>query len=244
MATYCSLGVFLLSAAACTANQIIERDYDQLMERTLNRPIPSGQISVRNALIIYILLFISGIVILFSFSLEAAILGVVSNIWYLGIYTLLKRKTPFATIPGAIVGALPFLIGWISAGGSLLNPNVIIIAFYLYMWQIPHFWLLMIIYGDDYEKAGFPSLQRVFNNRMLRLWTFMWILAAIIISLTLPYFKVVSSIFPSIFIFVLGIFMIFISAKLLIVGTSKSMKILFHLINGYMIGSVVLLILK
>lgn len=242
LAFYCSLGVFLLSGAACTINQVMEKNYDRIMERTRNRPLPSGQISSRNALIIAMILFLGGMAILYDISAIAALLGLLSNIWYLGIYTLLKRKTAFATIPGAITGILPFLIGWVCAGGNLLAPNVILISFYLYLWQIPHFWSLMMVYGDDYEKAGFPTLQRIFSPASLRLWTFIWVVAAICISLLLVYFKVVAGTPATLMLALLSLSMMISSALLLFKGQQRQIKILFHLINVYMLANVMFVV--
>jgi hypothetical protein len=86
-------------------------------------------------------------------------------LWYNGVYTFLKRKSPFAAIPGAVIGAIPPAIGWICGKGALsFDPQILALSFFFFIWQVPHFWLLLLNFGRDYEKAGFPSLTRIFNS--------------------------------------------------------------------------------
>ncbi|MHC1774710.1 MAG: protoheme IX farnesyltransferase [Lentimicrobium sp.] len=186
---YSFTGVFLLASGASALNQVQEYKTDLLMPRTRNRPIPSGRISLTGAWIFIILFSLSGLFILYHFSgFMAFLLGVLNFIWYNGIYTPLKRTTAFAVVPGSVVGALPPLIGWVAAGGSLLNPVAVALGFFFFIGQIPHFWLLLLRFGKEYEMAGLKSLTTHFNNVQIRRLTFVWIAATAVVAFMLPGF--------------------------------------------------------
>ena len=89
--------------------------------------------------------------------------------WYNAVYTPLKKVFSLAIIPGSLVGALPPLAGWVAAGGDILDPKIILISSFFFVWQIPHFWILLLIYGKDYDKGGFPTLTNVFSERQLKI---------------------------------------------------------------------------
>lgn len=180
------IGVLLLACGSAALNHYQERNTDALMSRTKNRPLPSGRITPANALEISILLILAGTVLLFvAGNLLSAIFGIINLIWYNGIYTPLKRKTSLAIIPGSLVGAIPPIIGWTSAGGDLMNSQILMIAFFFFIWQIPHFWLLLLVLDEDYKKAGLPTLTSLFSKDQLARVTFIWILATAISSLFL-----------------------------------------------------------
>jgi protoheme IX farnesyltransferase len=186
--------VFLLACGACALNQYQEKEIDSLMERTKDRPLPSGKLNPVSALFIALGLISAGSIILFHGApLMAGFLGLFAIFWYNGIYTYLKQKTAFAVIPGALVGAIPPVLGWVSRGGNILNPQILVIAFLFFIWQIPHFWLLLLDFGKEYEKAGLPSLTRIFTPAQLRRITLTWILATAVACLMLPLFGLVTS---------------------------------------------------
>ncbi len=120
-------------------------------------------------------------------------LGVVCVLWYNGLYTYLKRWTPFAVIPGSVIGAIPPMIGWTAAGGYLTHPAIISLAMFFFVWQVPHFWLLLRKYGKEYEGARLSSLTQVFSEEQLTRLTFVWTVAAAVTCLTLPVFGAVYS---------------------------------------------------
>jgi protoheme IX farnesyltransferase len=105
----------------------------------------------------------------------------------------LKRRTAFAVIPGAVIGAIPPAVGWVAGNGTLLSSELLIIAFFFFIWQVPHFWLLLLKYGDDYDKAGYPSLTKLFSHNQIRRITFIWILATAVTSLLLAFYGIISS---------------------------------------------------
>ncbi len=181
------IGVFLLASGASALNQIQEYKLDLLMPRTRNRPIPSGRISLSGAWLFTIIFSLSGLFILFWFSgYMAFFLGLLNIFWYNGIYTPLKRITAFAVVPGSVVGALPPLIGWVAAGGLILDPVSIALGFFFFIGQIPHFWLLLLRFGHEYEMAGFKSLTTKFTNVQIRRLTFVWIAATAVTAFMLP----------------------------------------------------------
>jgi protoheme IX farnesyltransferase len=189
-----TIGIFLLACGSSAINHFQEREQDARMERTRNRPIPSGRISPAGALIIAFILSAGGAVVLYSGAgILGMQLGLLALIWYNVIYTPLKKKTAFAVIPGAVIGSIPPLVGWVAAGGQLSDPRAIFMAFFFFIWQVPHFWLLMLKYGEEYTKAGFPSITRVYSTRQIRNITFVWILATAVSALMLPVFDVVES---------------------------------------------------
>jgi protoheme IX farnesyltransferase len=123
----------------------------------------------------------------------ASVLGVLALFWYNGVYTYLKKKTAFAAVPGAAVGMVSPAIGWVSAGGDLFDPRIAAVCFIFFMWQIPHFWLLLLNHGKEYEQAGLPSLTRVMSKPQIGRVTFAWIVAAAIAGLSLPLYGSIRS---------------------------------------------------
>lgn len=152
------VGGFLLSGASVTINQVIEKDYDKLMTRTMNRPLPTVRVSVQEAIIFSIVCFVLSIAILAACSnLLTVALSVVSMILYCFVYTPLKRVGAIAVFVGAIPGALPPLLGWVAATGKISYEALLIFGIQ-FIWQFPHFWAIAWVADDDYKKAGFKLL--------------------------------------------------------------------------------------
>jgi protoheme IX farnesyltransferase len=160
------------------------------MNRTHNRPIPDRKINIKHATVFLLINLIAGIVILLSAgNLKAAMIGLITIIWYNVIYTYSKRITAFAVVPGAVTGALPPLIGWVAAGGGVWDKPIFFLEFLFFTGQIPHFWLLILKYGEEYKKAGIPSLTDIFNQIQINRLTFTWVLTSVIAALFLCYFE-------------------------------------------------------
>lgn len=211
-----ALGILLLACGSAAINHFQERKTDLLMERTKSRPIPSGKISSTSVLYISLILVISGSVLLFVGSgILALALGLLNLIWYNGIYTPLKKITPLAIIPGSLVGAIPPVVGWVAGGGYILDPQIILIAFFFFIWQIPHFWLLLMVLDKDYQKAGFPTLTQVFNQQQLGRITFIWIIATGVTGLLLPLFQISHNQFVSYSLFIAALLLAYKSINLL-----------------------------
>ena len=153
-----SLGGLLITGASNTLNQLLEKDYDALMNRTANRPFPMNQVSVTGALLFALILLVAGVSLLgYFFNLPAALLGIIGLLLYAFVYTPMKRMTPLSVFVGAIPGSLPPLIGWVAATGSLGTTAWILFAFQ-FLWQFPHFWAIAWLLDEDYRKAGFKML--------------------------------------------------------------------------------------
>lgn len=232
-----TLGVFVLASGSAALNHYQERDYDRLMKRTSNRPVPSGRVTPANALGIAIGLIIIGSILLYRSSNGTALLiGLVTVFWYNAVYTPLKRKTPLAVIPGALIGALPPAIGWTAAGGNLLNPFLLVVALFFFVWQIPHFWLLLLKFGDEFEKAGYPTLTSRYSNQQIAKFTFSWIIVTVIISMIIPVFGVNSSLFLYLGLFLCALWLSVTSRNLLHFAENvDTLKNTFMNINVYII---------
>jgi protoheme IX farnesyltransferase len=152
------LGGFLLSGSSVIINQIIEKDLDRLMVRTMNRPLPTYRISVNEASAFAVFCLLAGVSILLLYTnVLTTILSVVSMILYGFVYTPLKRVGPIAVFVGAIPGALPPLLGWVAATGAISHEALIIFGIQ-FIWQFPHFWAIAWVSDEDYRKAGFKLL--------------------------------------------------------------------------------------
>ncbi len=239
-------GVFLMAGGAGSLNHWQEKNYDALMERTRHRPLPTGIIPSHYALFIAIISIIIGAFILYvSAGIIPALFGLSNVLWYNGIYTPLKRITPFAIIPGSVIGAIPAFIGWSAANVSLLDVRLWILSLFLFFWQIPHFWLLLIKYAEDYEKAGFASIKNAFHINHLRWIIFPWIMITTTISLTFPLFGVVNSIFAAVLIIVSNIMLIFLFIRYLLGKEnteSKRLKAAFFGINLYLLLNMLVIV--
>lgn len=157
LALFC-LAAFATTAAANIINQIIEKDLDKLMNRTQNRPLPSGRLSITEAATFGFLMAAVAIFILFSyFNVKSGGLAILSMLLYGFVYTPLKRVGPIAVIVGALPGAFPPMIGWVAATGYFgLEPGILFAI--QFFWQFPHFWAIAWVTHEDYSRAGFKLL--------------------------------------------------------------------------------------
>jgi protoheme IX farnesyltransferase len=152
------LGGFLVTGAANGLNQILEREPDKLMSRTVLRPLPDNRMSVSEALIVCLLMGISGVFILtYYMNVLSGLLGLAAIVLYAGVYTPLKRVTPFAVFVGAIPGAIPPMLGWVAATGNIGAEGLLQFCIQ-FIWQFPHFWAIAWVLDEDYKKAGFNLL--------------------------------------------------------------------------------------
>lgn len=152
------LGTGLAASGAAALNQVVEREFDARMRRTAGRPIPAGRMSAPHGLIVGVVLSLAGVGVLAEFvNLLTAALGLATVLLYVGVYTPLKRMTTLNTIVGAVPGAIPPVMGWTAASGSLGVPAGVLFAI-LFLWQLPHFLAIAWIFRDDYRRGGFPML--------------------------------------------------------------------------------------
>ncbi|MDQ7816950.1 MAG: protoheme IX farnesyltransferase [Melioribacteraceae bacterium] len=204
-----ALGVFILASGSSALNEYQERDLDAIMERTKHRPIPSGLVSGNMALGIAVILLVSGsAIIYFSSNLTSLLLGILAFVWYNLIYTPLKRRYAMAVVPGSLIGAIPPVIGWTASGGNPFDLQIITVALFFFIWQIPHFWLLLLIHGNDYATAGFPTLTKIFSKGQLSRITFIWIVALAVSGLLIPIFNIASTIYSLIAMIIVSIWLL------------------------------------
>ncbi len=238
-----TLGIFLLACGASALNHYQERDKDAKMDRTKNRPIPSGRISPGMALLFALTLTVAGsLLIYFGSNFLALQLGLLALIWYNAIYTPLKKRTAFAVIPGSVIGALPPMVGWVAGGGSLIDPRALIIAFFFFIWQIPHFWLLLLKYGKQYEAAGFPSITSTYTTPQIKFTTFVWTFATAVTALMLPVFGIIDSVWGSVVLLTATVWLIYQFSGLLRQNDkSFSPGFYFMKINYFVLSVIILL---
>ena len=204
------IGGFLVVGSSNGFNQIIERERDSLMSRTLNRPLPSGNMSIYQAIIICSILGLIGLVMLYAINFRTAFFGFVSMIIYLAVYTPLKPITPLSVFFGAIPGAIPFMLGWVAVTNKFSIETGILFMIQFF-WQFPHFWAIGWISHDDYKRAGFKMLPTGKRDNSTAFQIVFYTIWMILVSI-LPYFSFTGTFtisLPSlILILVAGIFML------------------------------------
>lgn len=236
-------GIFLLASGASAFNQYQEWPWDEKMERTRRRPLPARRISTADALRISAILIIAGMLLLMQFSPGiTAGLGFINILWYNGLYTYLKRKTAFAVVPGALTGAVPVLMGWAAGGGDISAPVPLFLAFFLFMWQMPHFWLLTLKYGDEYRAAGFPTLADHFSSRQIRWVVMAWIIAASAASFLMVWFGILGHPATGYPVAVMNLALIFLMAWQLLIAGRLRYRLIFASANLFMLGVMIALI--
>ncbi len=228
------VGLFFLAAGAATLNSIQEYRIDAHFERTRNRPLPRGTVSRLSAGIQTVLLFGVGWIVLYTVVKDRFPLGVavVAVVLYNGIYTPLKTKTVLAIVPGAVCGALVPYIGWLIGGGGKTAFEPFLLIGLMVLWQIPHFWLIILHYRDDYQKGVIPSLFSYFKETSIRRLFITWIGALVSVM-------ALFSILPSVNDITVRILIIMNSFALLIwfllsfgMVRTVNYKLLFSVLNG------------
>ncbi len=239
-----SFGIFLVASGSAVLNHYQERESDALMHRTQRRPLPSGTIAPGSALFLLIGLVVLGSVVTFVWgNLSALVLSLLAMVWYNAIYTPLKKKTAYAVIPGSFVGSLPVMAGWAAAGGSLADPKLLVVSMYFFVWQIPHFWLLMDIYSSDYERAGFPTMRRHLSEKKFAVGTYVWMLALVAISLFFPVTGVVEGMVGGALLLGLGAWLSIATWSIVKhYGDKRAYKSAFMKINIYVLAVTVLVL--
>ena len=211
------IGGFFVVGSSNGFNQIIERRRDALMTRTSSRPLPSGAMTVNQALIICSFLSLLGLTMLYVINFRTAIFGLISMIIYLALYTPLKPITPLSVFFGAIPGAIPFMLGWVAVTDrfSIETGILFMIQFF---WQFPHFWAIGWVSHDDYKNAGFKMLPSGKKDNATAFQIVFYTIWMIIVS-TLPYFsftgKLSIGIYSLILILVSGSLMLYQALKLM-----------------------------
>jgi protoheme IX farnesyltransferase len=183
-------GVFLLACGTSALNQIQEKERDKLMARTKNRPLAAGHLSLSSAGLMVLLMLTAGSLALAFIGWAPLLLGIANIFFYNAVYTPLKTRTPLAILPGALVGAIPPVMGWTAAGGPLLHPTIVYVAAFMLLWQLPHFWLLLVAHAKDYERAGFKGFPKFLNPEHIRAIIFSWTLLSSLFLFSFPMFGI------------------------------------------------------
>lgn len=221
-----AFGGYFMVGASNAFNQIIEKDLDALMDRTKNRPIPSGRMSVTKAFIIASIFTLLGIIILYTINRQTAMFGAISIFLYTCVYTPLKTKTPLAVFVGAIPGAIPFMLGWVAATDDFgIEPGTLFAL--QFFWQFPHFWAIGWFLFDDYKKGGFFMLPTGKQDKGTAVQTIMYTIWTLIVSI-IPVFgftgRLELSIVSAVIVFILGLWMLYYAIRLFNKMTEKAAK--------------------
>ncbi len=211
-----AIGGYCMVGASNAYNQIIERDLDVLMDRTKNRPIPAGRMSVNTAFIIASTLTIIGLIVLYIINPKTAMFGAISIFLYVSVYTPLKTRTPLSVFVGAFPGAIPFMLGWVAATNEFsIEPGTLFMI--QFFWQFPHFWAIGWWLFDDYKKGGFFMLPTGKRDKGTAIQVILYTVWTILVSL-IPVFGVTGRLFltpyAAAIILVLGLGMLYYAFKL------------------------------
>lgn len=211
-----AIGGYFMVGASNVFNQVIEKELDAKMDRTKNRPLPSGRISSQNALMLGFVLTLFGLIILYLINPKTAMFGAISIFMYVSMYTPLKTLTPLSVFVGAFPGAIPFMLGWVAATGNfgIEAGTLFLIQFF---WQFPHFWAIGWFLYEDYEKAGFFMLPTGKRDGKTAIQTILYTFWLIVASV-LPVFGFTGalqlSVLGAVVVILLGLWMLYFAFKL------------------------------
>jgi len=211
-----AFGGYFMVGASNAFNQIIEKDLDALMDRTKNRPVAAGRMSVNTAFIIASIFTLLGIIILYTINKQTAMFGAISIFLYTSVYTPLKTKTPLSVFVGAIPGAIPFMLGWVAATDDFgIEPGTLFAL--QFFWQFPHFWAIGWFLFEDYKKGGFFMLPTGKQDKGTAVQIIMYTIWTILVSI-IPVFgftgKLHLSIVSACIVFLLGLGMLYYAIQL------------------------------
>ncbi|MFT6638487.1 MAG: protoheme IX farnesyltransferase [Flavobacterium sp.] len=210
------IGGYCMVGASNVFNQVIEVDLDALMDRTKNRPLPAGDITKNQAIVLGSILTAIGLVILYCINPKTAMFAAISIFMYVSLYTPLKTVTPLSVFVGAFPGAIPYMLGWVAATGhfGIEAGALFMIQFF---WQFPHFWAIGWFLYDDYKKAGFFMLPTGERDKKTALQTILYTIWMILASL-IPVLGITGRLYltkvSAGIVFLLGVWMLYAAIKL------------------------------
>jgi len=221
-----AFGGYFMVGASNAFNQIIEKDLDALMNRTKNRPIPAGRMSVTTAFIIASVFTVLGVIILYTINPQTAMFGAISIFLYTSVYTPLKTKTPLAVFVGAIPGAIPFMLGWVAATDDFgIEPGTLFMI--QFFWQFPHFWAIGWFLFEDYKKGGFFMLPTGKQDKGTAVQIIMYTVWTLIVSI-IPVFGFTGKLYltplSAIVVLGLGLGMLYYAVQLFKKMTEEAAK--------------------
>ena len=230
-----AFGGYFMVGASNAFNQILEKDLDALMDRTKNRPLPSGRMSVKTASIIATILTLLGLLVLFTINLRTAFFGGISIFLYVCVYTPLKTKTPLAVFVGAFPGAIPFMLGWVAYSNHFgIEPGVLFMI--QFFWQFPHFWAIGWMLDKDYKRAGFkmlPTGKADTATAFQIVFYTLWMILVSVLPATSYTGSFDLSISGAVIVVILGVIMLFFALELMVQKTIIAAKKLMFSSVGY-----------
>ncbi len=238
-----TFSVLLVAMGVSTLNQVQEYREDSKMERTKNRPIAAGRMSPRTGIVIAVILVVLSLALIYSLlGLTGINFFAFAFLWYNLMYTPLKKRSALAVVPGAILGVIPPAIGWLAAGHTLFELEFIALGVYYFIWQVPHFWLLVMLFHGDYKDGGYPTVMRLFGEGTLQRLTFVWLMLTIHAGAYLVYVFDVYSMVTAGLAVVLGIWAFIVSLRLLKREFQlQDARAIFWKINAAFLGIIILL---
>lgn len=227
-------GLFFLAAGAATVNSIQEHRTDAYMERTKKRPLPEKTVSLLQAGILAVLLLSAGMIFLDAASQAVFPLGmaVLAVAIYNGLYTPLKQRTVLSIIPGALCGAIPPYIGWLVGGGSKTGFEPFLLIALMVLWQVPHFWLVLLHHGRDYKKGIMPSLFSLFEEEVIRRMFITWVGGLVSVMILFTILPVISSYISKVLIILNSIILLICFTLNFLIRRKNNYKLLFAVLNG------------
>ena len=230
-----AFGGYFMVGASNAFNQILEKDLDALMDRTKNRPLPSGRMSVRSAFLVACILTVLGLLVLYTINTRTAFFGGISVFLYVFLYTPLKTKTPLAVFVGAFPGAIPFMLGWVAYSNHFgIEPGVLFMI--QFFWQFPHFWSIGWMLDEDYKRAGFKMLPtgKADNATAFQIIFYtLWMIVVSVLPATSYTGSFNLSISAAIIVVFLGLIMLFFALELMVQKTTLAAKKLMFSSVGY-----------
>ena len=230
-----AFGGYFMVGASNAFNQILEKDLDALMDRTKNRPLPSGRMSVRSAFLVACILTVLGLLVLYTINTRTAFFGGISVFLYVFLYTPLKTKTPLAVFVGAFPGAIPFMLGWVAYSNHFgIEPGVLFMI--QFFWQFPHFWSIGWMLDEDYKRAGFKMLPtgKADNATAFQIIFYtLWMIVVSVLPATSYTGSFDLSISAAIIVVFLGLIMLFFALELMVQKTTLAAKKLMFSSVGY-----------
>ena len=218
-------GIFIVSSSNIF-NQIIEKDLDKLMSRTMNRPLPKNEITQNTALFLAISSALVGLIFMYLININVAILAALSIFLYTAVYTPMKLISPLSVIVGAIPGAFPFMIGWVAATNQI-GVEAVTLFLMQFFWQFPHFWSIGWAQSTDYKKAGFKMLPTGRKDKSTSAQILFYSIWAVLVSIV-PFFGITGELQLSYIgltvVILLGIILIYKSYILFLDGKNDNAK--------------------
>ena len=236
----CLLGTWLLAMGSAALNHWQDKEIDEKMQRTKERPLPAKRLKDAQVLTIAFLLIFSGSGLLLLYSLLPFLLGLLALLWYNGIYTYGKRWSPFFVIPGSLIGAIPPLMGWFAGSGTFsLSFSILFLTTFLFFWQIPHFWLILLLHYEDYQILWPHAPSKAFFGKA----TFLSTLFPVCLACFFPFYRPLPWA-GLVFLCLITLLLLFFTFPLWRSQEKAKVRCAFLLTNFYPLGMGILLLLR